>query len=173
MATLAQGLFNQRAVIEWALSMIDVDNAEQLLAPLQPPAAPPQPDPIALKELAIKEKAVDVKALEVATKARNQSKDRESKQNIEVLKLASSLAVHPESDQIVDGQIRQLAPLMSNIKPQLPGAPPGPPPAQPMSPRPPQPIPIPMGLGGLGRPPLRFAPPPPRRVPFQPQGFGQ
>lgn len=173
MATLARGLFNERAVIEWALSMIDVDNADQLLAPPPAPMGPPQPDPIVLKELAIKEKAVNVKAMEVATKARNQSKDRESKQNIEVLKLASSLAVHPESDQIVDGQIRQLAPLMSNIKPQLPGAPPGPPPAQPMSPRPPQPIPIPMGLGGLGRPPLRFAPPPPRRVPFQPQGFGQ
>lgn len=146
-------LYNPMAVEERVLAMLDIDRPQDLLQ-VPTPAGPPPVDQVKVAELAIKAKAEENKQMKMAFDAVEKAKDRESRQNIEVLKLASSLAVHPESDPIVDEQIRQLAPMMTNIKPKPP----------------PGPVPIPMGLGGLGRP-LSFAPPPPRRPAPMAQGF--
>lgn len=164
-------LYNQAAVEQYCLEMMDVDSPQQLLAAPQVPA-PPQPSPemiIKLKELDVKEKANQINAIKVVSDAQNRAKDREAKQNVEILKLAGTVGVHPESNALVDEQIQQLSPLLTN-KP-TPAAPPQPAPFRP--PMMPQrhPMPTPIGLGGLGRPPLSFAPPPMRRVPMQPRGF--
>lgn len=179
MATLAPQKFNQDAVLDYALKMMDVDSPEQLLAGPQPAPAAPPADPVKMRELDIKEASNQIKMAQVALDTANRAKDRESDQNIEVLKLASSLAVHPTSNPVVDDQIKQLSPLMT-VKPPQQGAPPpapqpnpSPPAASlpPLPPRPSVPIrPVPMGIGGLGRPPMSFAPPPMRRVPMQPMG---
>lgn len=141
---LAQGnpLYDQIAVDKRVMAMMDVDKPDELLKPPMPAQAPPI-DPIAAMDLQIKNKAEDTKRLKMVFDAKEKSKDRESRQNIEVLKLASALAVHPESDGIVDTQIMQLSPLMSNIKGSMN-----------------------QGMGGLG-PPLRFAPPRPSQPPMQ------
>lgn len=169
LAESAPALFNKQAVLEYALSMMDVDNPQELMAGPQPAAGPPPVDPLKVKELDIKQQANALKGAQIALDTQNRAKDRESQQNIEVLKLASSLAVHPTSNPIVDTQIQQLSPLMT-LKPQQPPQQPQAPPQMPMAP-PMPPRPVPMGIGGLGRPPLSFAPPPIRRMPFQPQGF--
>jgi len=180
MAIQAPDKFNLQAVLLYVLEMLDVDSPEQLLAGPQPVAGPPPVDPIKLKELDIKQQANALKGAQIALDTQNRAKDRESQENIEVLKLASSLAVHPESNPVVDDQIKQLSPLMT-LKPPQPGMPPGSPqiaapPNPPQMPPPqqfrppPRPMPVPMGLGGLGRPPMSFAPPPMRRVPMQPMG---
>lgn len=156
-------LYNQVAVEQYCLEMMDVDNPQQLLAAPQP-VAPPQPSPemlIKLKELDIKENANKINAIKVVSDAQNRAKDREAKQNVEILKLAGTVGVHPESDGIVDEQIKQLSPMLS-LKPSQQAPPPPPRPQF----RPP-PSPVAMGLGGLGRPPLSFAPPPMRRPPMQ------
>jgi hypothetical protein len=105
------------------------------------------------------------KQAQVALDAQNKSKDRESRQNIEVMKLASTVGVHnPVAGELVNQQVAQLAPLMTNIKQHPAVSGPQPPP---MPARPP-----PMGLGGLGRQPMQFAPPPPPRfAPPSTQGF--
>lgn len=156
-------LYNQMAVEQYCLEMMDVDNPQQLLAAPQP-VAPPQPSPemlIKLKELDIKDNANKINAIKVVSDAQNRAKDREAKQNVEILKLAGTVGVHPESDGIVDEQIKQLSPMLS-LKPSQQAPPPPPRPQF----RPP-PSPVAMGLGGLGRPPLSFAPPPMRRPPMQ------
>jgi hypothetical protein len=165
-------LYNQAAVEQYCLEMMDVDNPQQLMAAPQVPV-PPQPSPadiIKLKELEVKKDANQINAIKVVSDAQNRAKDREAKQNIEILKLAGTVGVHPESDGIVDKQIADLSPLLSTKSQPQQAAPPQPPFRPPMMP-PRPPMAVPMGLGGLGRPPLSFAPPPQRRIPVQPQGF--
>lgn len=137
-------LYDKRKVNERALAMMQIDQPADLFNPPQD-GGPPPPDPLKMAEVQVKAKQVEVQAAKVSMDAANKAKDREARQNIEVLKLASSLAVHPESDPIVDTQLMQLAPLMGNIRPGLP-----------------------QGLGGL--PPARFMPPP-RSFPPPMQGF--
>jgi hypothetical protein len=174
LAMNAPDMFNKQAVLSYALEMMDVDNPAELMAGPQPVAGPPPIDPIKAKELDIKQQANALKGAQIALDTQNRAKDRESQQNIEVLKLASSLAVHPTSDPIVDDQIKQLSPLMT-LKPAPQPQQAGPPPIPMRPPMMPQraPMPVPMGLGGLGRQGMSFAPPPMRRPPMQPQGFGQ
>jgi hypothetical protein len=125
------------------LAMMDVDSAGELFAAPQA-AQPPPIDPIKAADIQLKMVAEENKKAKMVFDAKEKAKDRESRQNLEVLKLASALAVHPESDGIVDSQIMQLSPLMSNIKTSMNQG----------------------GLGGLG-PPLRFAPPRPMMPPMQ------
>jgi hypothetical protein len=148
------------AIDRRAMTVLGIENPEELFA-----KAPPQalgPDPIEVAKVQVEQEKVAVAKLKVVVDAENKAKDRESKQNIEVLKLANTLAVHPESNEIADEQIMQLAPLMSNIRGSMQnpmqaagGAPPMPPRA----------VPVP-GLGGIGRPPMQFSPKPmPRPMP--------
>jgi hypothetical protein len=164
LAMAAPDMFNKQAVLSYVLEMLDVDNPTELMAVPQAATGPSPEAMIKMKEIDVKQQSNKINAIKVMSDSQNRAKDREAKQNIEVLKLASSLAVHPTSDGIVDEQIKQLSPLMSLKPPQQPGAPPGMPPQRP-------PMAVPMGLGGLGRPPMSFAPPPMRRPPMQPQGF--
>jgi hypothetical protein len=144
--TAGNPAYNPIAVDKRVFAMIDVDDIDQLLAAPQA-AQPPPIDPIKAGELQVKAMAEQNKQAKMVFDAKEKAKDRESRQNIEVLKLASSLAVHPESNQIVDEQIVQLAPLMTNIKSSMQS-----------------------GLGGLG-PPIRFAPPRPPMMPPMQQGY--
>ena len=142
LATANPALYNQVAVDSRILAMMNIDRPEELFAPPAPAMQPPPPDPIKVAEIAVKKKQADVAEAKVMVDAMNKKADRESKQNIEVMKLASSLAVHPESDAVVDQQIADLSPF---LKPNTRAAPPMPPPIS--------------GLGGLlGNPPPQFMP---------------
>lgn len=116
--TAPPGTYNLKAVDERALAMADVDDPQDLFAAPMPQGPPPV-DPVKMAELQIKNKEVEARAINMAFQAQEKQKDRESRQNIEVLKLASALAVHPESDPVVDQQIRELSPLMS-LTPSMP-----------------------------------------------------
>lgn len=144
------------AVDRRVLSVLGIENPDELFR--KTPVAAAGPDPIEVAKIQVENRKVDAKEMEIALKAQNEKANRESKQNIEVLKLAQTVGVHPEANAIVDEQIMQLAPLMTNIvptmlNPQTGGAVH-------------RPVPVP-GLGGIGRPPMQFSPPPPRR-PMQP-----
>lgn len=155
-------LYNQVAVDSRVLAMLNVDRPEELFMPPAPPAPPPV-DPIKMAEVQVKQaqvaqkdKEIEIKAATLAMEADNRQKDREVKQNVEVLKLAASLAANPASDPVVDTQLAQMAPMLSPITRSPPAA--GalrPPSALPSANRPsvpPSPRPRPMpppGLGGL------------------------
>lgn len=117
--TAGNQMYNQRAVDERVFEMLDVDKPQELFAPPMPQQAPPI-DQVKMAELQIKNKEVEARAMNMAFQAKEKQKDRESRQNIEVLKLASALAVHPESDPVVDQQIRELSPFMS-LQPTMNG----------------------------------------------------
>lgn len=149
-------LYNQVAVDSRVLSMLQVDNPEELFMPPQPAQAPPV-DPIKMAEIqqkqeqiAQKDKELQIKAAQMAMEADSRQKDREAKQNVEVLKLAASLAANPESDPVVDEQLVQMEPMLSPINRS-------PPDSGPLR-RPSAPIPIPANRGSL--PPARSMPPP-------------
>ena len=155
-------MYNQVAVDSRILAMLNVDRPEQLF--MQPqPEAPAQPDPNKVMEMQVKadiaEKDRKAKIVLAEMDAEQRQKDREVKQNVEVLKVAAAVVANPEGDRAGDEQLEQMAPMLSPIRrspPASPGFQPSAPP--PMMPRPapmrpPQPMP---GLGALmgmrGRP---------------------
>jgi hypothetical protein len=114
-------LYNQVAVDSRVLSMLHVDNPQELFMPPAPPAPPPI-DPVKMAEVqakqqqvAQKDKELEIKVAQMAMEADSRQKDREAKQNVEVLKLAASLAANPESDPVVDEQLVQMRSLLSPI----------------------------------------------------------
>jgi len=85
-------------------------------APANDPNAQPQvqqPDPLEVAALQIKAEQVRQQGMKMAMDAHNAHADRQSRQNIEVMKLSSSLAVHPESNPVVDEQLAQMSDYMS------------------------------------------------------------
>jgi hypothetical protein len=136
MATGFPTLFNMPAVLTRAAAMIKIDDFASLLMPPQP--APNAPDPklvAALLQAQLKNRQIDVEAIKVVMSALEKQKDRASKETVAALGVAEALAAHPESDAVVDQQLREMAPL---IKPSpqppvggVPGGPPGMPALQP------------------------------------------
>lgn len=137
------GMYNLKAVDERSMGMMDIDSPHELFAPPQPQQPPPI-DPIAMAEAQAKLMSAQTQQAKVVMDADNKAADRQTRRDIEVLKLASSLAVHPESNRIVDEQIVQLSPLMSpGVRQSMQG-----------------------GIGALGAP-IRFMPPRPVQPPMQ------
>ena len=105
MATLAPQLFNQKAVAQRALSMMRIDDTDALFAPDNPN---PQPDPnlIAANAKMITAQAQQQKnafmASTAQTTAQQQAAERQSKENIETMKLAESLVVHSDNSAQAD-----------------------------------------------------------------------
>jgi len=117
-ANAAPMLFNLVEVAAEMLKEIGFEDAERFFAP----PTPPQPDPmqVALQlEAQTKQQQTMIKGAELQLKAQKQQFDianEKSKRDLErdkaVIDLAQTLARYPESDPIVDEQIRQMSPLM-------------------------------------------------------------
>jgi hypothetical protein len=148
-------LYNQVAVDSRVLSMMNVERPEELFMPPQQN----QPDPLVQAQIAAeqkkgeqKDKELELKAVKIAVEADGAQRDREVRQNVEVLKLAASLAANPESDPVVDQQIQEMAGFLTPLR-----SPPVDGPVRSFGPsRPVQPplrqrpvSPAAMGLGGL------------------------
>jgi hypothetical protein len=138
--------------------MLNVDRPQELFMPPQPQ----QPDPMVAAQIEAekaktvqKDKELELKALQIKVDADSRQKDREAKQNVEVLKLAASLAANPESDGVVDSQIEQMAGFLSPLRSSPPSVGSASPSVRPSSdlpalrPQRPAPSPVPPGLGGL------------------------
>jgi hypothetical protein len=126
MATGFAPRFNMPAVLTRAAAMIKIDDFQSLLAPPQKPAA----DPRMIAEMVkaqLKGKEIQISELKVFLDALNKQKDRESKETVAALEVAGTLAAHPESDAVVDQQLREMAPLITPAKTtgQRPGMMPG------------------------------------------------
>jgi len=117
-AQAAPMLFNLVEVAAEMLKEIGFEDAERFFAPPQPP----QPDPMQLAlqlEAQTKQQQTMIKGAELQLKAQKQQFDianEKQKRDLErdkaVIDLAQTLARYPQSDMIVDEQIRQMAPLM-------------------------------------------------------------
>lgn len=159
-------MYNQVEVDSRILAMLNVSNPEKLFMPPQPPA-PPMPDPNKVAELQAKaeqaEKDRQTKIVLAAMDGEQRQKDREVKQNVEVLKVAAAVVANPEGDRAGDEQLAQMAPMLSPVRsPPAPVAAPrpsAPPPnMQPPMRRQGPPPGLPPGLGGL----IGLRPPQPR-----------
>ena len=147
-------MYNQVAVDSRILAMLNVDRPEQLF--MQPqPEAPAQPDPNKVVELQVKadiaEKDRKAKIVLAEMDAEQRQKDREVKQNVEVLKVAAAVVANPEGDQAGDEQLQQMGSMLSPIRRPPPASPEflRPSAATPLMPRPaPMRPPMP-GLGAL------------------------
>jgi hypothetical protein len=150
-------MYNQIAVDSRVLSMLNVDRPQELFMPQQPQ----QPDPLVQAQIAAeqkkgeqKDKELELKALQIKVDADNDQKDREARQNVEVLKLAASLAANPASDAVVDTQLQQMDSFLSPLRSSPPTVGSARPSAASPSDLPPlrqrpSPSPVPPGLGGL------------------------
>jgi hypothetical protein len=95
-------LYDPKKVDERILTMMGIEDAQDLFVPPQPPGPPP-PDPMLIMAQAkmvdsqAKMAEVKVKEAHAASDAQNDVADRESKERIAMLSLAREIAVHPES----------------------------------------------------------------------------
>lgn len=114
-------MYDPMAVDRRILAMIHVDNPEELFAPPQPQGAQP-PDPAALAAMAqfqlksadtqLKAQQLQLNAAKMMVDAKNAEAERKSKETVETMKIAQALAVHPESNPIVDTQLMQMQPFL-------------------------------------------------------------
>jgi hypothetical protein len=86
------GLYDPKAVDTWALPQLGVDDPESLFFN-GPPEAPP-PDPIAMQKLQNDQQKNQISVAKMQMEAANDAANRKSKENIELLKLAQTQAVH-------------------------------------------------------------------------------
>lgn len=95
------------------------------------PPTPQQMNPMLLIEqgkLQLAAQKNDTDRLKIATQVATSDADRKSKETIEAIKLANTVAVHPESNNIADEQLMQMMPLIHPIPDPsggLPGMQPG------------------------------------------------
>ena len=95
-------LYDPKKVDERILTMMGIEDAQDLFVPPQP-QGPPPPDPMLImaqaKMIDSQSKMAEVKVKEAhaASDAQNDVADRESKERIAMLSLAREIAVHPES----------------------------------------------------------------------------
>lgn len=72
------------------------------------PMADPGIDPLKAAELRLKAAQVQQKDKEIEFKLANAHLDRQSKETLEAMKIAQAIAVHPDSNSIVDEQLLQM-----------------------------------------------------------------
>jgi len=75
-------------------------------------------DPLQTRALDIKDRQVDIAAAKLNFDAHDSHANRQSKESIEAMKTAQALAVHPDSDGVVDTQLAQMSAF---LHPQQPG----------------------------------------------------
>lgn len=92
-------LYDAKKVDSRILKMIGVSNPDSLYAP---PQEEPGPDPLAMGELQVKQAANWLKLMKMISDAKEKKADRRSKEDLALLELATTLAVHPESEEVVD-----------------------------------------------------------------------
>lgn len=108
-------LYDARAVDSYIGDMMKMD-VQQLFVPPQPPNT--QPDPALLIEMEkVKQGGMklQIENRKIDVDAEQKDKDRRSNETIETLKIAQALAVHPESNEIVDDQLLQMAPFLHPV----------------------------------------------------------
>lgn len=82
----------------------------------QAPYETPGMTDVEREKLAIEHRKVDQKDAELAFKNANAQLDRESKETLATLQLAQAIAVHPESDPLVDEQLDQMDKFLAPAK---------------------------------------------------------
>lgn len=85
-------------------------NAREAPAPVPPDTS--AQDQLKAVDLALKGRQIAQKDAEIAFKAANAQADRESKETIKALELATTVGVHPQADPIVDQQLAELGPFL-------------------------------------------------------------
>lgn len=113
--TAGNPMYDQKKVDTFVGEMMKID-VPSFFAPPPPPNT--QPDPrlmVEMGKLRVAEQKNQIDAAKVQVQAENADKDRKSKETIETLKIAQTLAVHPEANQIVDEQLVQMAPFLHPV----------------------------------------------------------
>ena len=103
------GLYDAKKVDEKILKIMGYEDPESLFAPPAPAAGPDPAAMAAMAQLQLKERELKVKEGDQKIKLQGQlidaaekQKDRESKEAIELLKMATSLIIHPESAGVAE-----------------------------------------------------------------------
>lgn len=73
----------------------------------------PQTDPLREQELALKHRGLDLQENKQSIDAQNADKDRDNKLSVEALKIAATVGVHPEAEEVVDQQLAEMAPFLT------------------------------------------------------------
>jgi hypothetical protein len=112
-ASQSPAMYNMKEVDSRILKVIGWDDVDSLFAP-PAPAQGQAPDPALIKTQAeANAKAQDnqTKISIEAAKIQDNEKERVNKLEIEGIKLATTLAIHPTSEGVADNTVRQFAPL--------------------------------------------------------------
>lgn len=100
-------LYDARKVDRAIMRMIGVTNPDELFAPPPPPSAAPGPSPDKALEMQMKGEELKQKAAIEAAKIMDNAKERAQEEKLAVLDLAKTLAIHPESEPLVQRTVEQ------------------------------------------------------------------
>lgn len=98
-----------------AAAMMGIQDWAAMLLPAQPNNQPNPALLIEMGKLQIAAQKNQNDATKTAAMVATSDADRKSKETIEAIKLANTVAVHPESNQIADEQLMQMMPLIHPI----------------------------------------------------------
>lgn len=116
-------MYNQQEVDRYVLSEAGVGDPDRFFMPTQPPQAPPV-DPVEMAKVqqkaqeseaknATKAQELQIRALDTQKKYEDKEKERKLDRDIAVLRLAGELAKNPVADTVVDQQLSQMSPFLS------------------------------------------------------------
>ena len=109
--SMGNPLYNQKEVDSYIMQEAGIGDPERFFLPPQPPAPPPL-DPIKVAETQLKGQELELRKADAGMKYVDKHADRKNKRDIAVLNLARELAIHPESDPVVDEQLQQMTPML-------------------------------------------------------------
>lgn len=105
------GLYDPKLLNIYVGDMLKLDT-QSVMAPPAPQQGPPPELLLEIERLKQGAAKLQLEDKKIGVTSRDKAADREAKQNIEVFKIAQAIAVHPESDPLVDDQLAQMAPWL-------------------------------------------------------------
>jgi hypothetical protein len=97
-------MYDMRKVDAYALRQLRIDQPEQFFAPPQPAQAQPDPKLISAAQKAqTDQRNHQFKLVELAASAQEKAKDREHQMEMEKMRLAREIAVHPDAAPLITG----------------------------------------------------------------------
>lgn len=107
-------LKEQKMMMDAQNAQRQVDSREQIEAMKIAAKGTEHKDPFRSHELSLKNRALSIQEAKMVSDSHNAHADRQSREAIEAMKVASTVGVHPEANEVVDEQLAQMRDFLSS-----------------------------------------------------------
>lgn len=113
-------LKEQKMMLDASNSQKQLESREQIEAMKIAAKGTEHKDPFRSHELELKNRALGLQEAKMVTDTHNAQADRQSREAIEAMKIAATVGVHPEANEVVDEQLRQMRDFLQPASGQPP-----------------------------------------------------